>query len=97
MEIETIRKQIKFILIGENVNLTDKSNKIEVMEFLNERIKTNIEEAEKELFISSNGKCNNLNTFYSNQKEFQPTSPNFTKLLLQNNLLIKNLIQLNKL
>lgn len=49
------------------------------MEFLNERIKTNIEEAEKELFILSNEKCNNLDTFYSNQKEFQPTSPNFTK------------------
>jgi hypothetical protein len=97
MEIETIRKQIKSILIGENVNFIDESDKIEVMEFLNERIKTNIEEAEKELFISSNGKCNNLDTFYLNQKEFQPTSLNFAKLLLQNNLLIKNLIQLNKI
>lgn len=97
MKIETIRKQIKSVLIGENVNLTDKSTKIEVMEFLNEKIKKNIEELEKELFISSNGKCNNLDNFYSNQKEFQSTSPNFTKLLLQNNLLIKNFIKINKL
>ena len=84
-------------MIGENVNFTDESDKFEVMEFLSEKIKTNIEEAEKELFILSNGKCNNLDTFYSNQKEFQPTSLNFAKLLLQNNLLIKNLIELNKL
>ena len=38
MKIETIRKQIKSVLIGENVNLTYKSTKIEVMEFLNEKI-----------------------------------------------------------
>lgn len=79
------------------MNFTNESDKVEVMEFLREKIKTNIEEAEKELFISTNGKCNNLDTFNSNQKEFQPISLNFTKILLQNNLLIKNLIELNKL
>ena len=97
MEIETIIKQIKSVLIGENLNFTNETDKFEILEFLNTKIKTNIEEAEKELFTSTKGECNDLNTFYLNQKEFQPTTHNFTKLLLQNSLLIKNLIQLNKL
>ena len=97
MEIETIKKQIKSILVGENINFPDDTDLIEIIDFLNRKIKSNIEIVEKELFISSNGKYNDLNSYYLNQNEIQTNTFNFTKIILQNNLLIKILIQINKL
>ena len=38
MEIETIKKQIKSVLIGEDVNFTNETDKLEILEFLNSKI-----------------------------------------------------------
>ena len=38
MEIETIKKQIKSILVGENINFPDDTDLIEIIDFLNRKI-----------------------------------------------------------
>ncbi|WP_396164975.1 hypothetical protein [Flavobacterium sp.] len=97
MEIETIKKQIKSLLIGDN-NERNKTvmefGKLELIEFLETKIKENILEAEKILFTSSNGETKNLDEYYSNKMKKQPNSLKFTYLLIQNNLFMKSINKL---
>lgn len=97
MEIETIKKQIKSLLIGDN----DERNKtvmefgkLELIEFLETKIKENILEAEKILFTSSNGETKNLDEYYSKKMKKQPNSLKFTYILIQNNLFMKSINKL---
>ena len=94
MKIENIKKQIKSVLQNDSDKLIE-FNKEQLIEFLEKKINLNISFAETELSKVTNGEMNNLSDY--NRMKIPINSGKFINLLLENNLLFKNLIDLNKI
>ncbi len=98
MTIENIRKRVKSVLLKNDEsesNSISEFNQVQLIDFLERKIKKNNELAELELFKETNGEIKNLSEFYG--KKLSLNSGKFTSIILENNILLKNLTELQKI